>query len=265
MTAPSASVSTRDSSSLDETDGHTSDQATLTKQLLAECRQLRETVEAQKQTIEKQQQTITDQVSRINTLEDRVDELEADSEKTRDIARSASAKAEQAIADTDTQEDAETLPQGVEPSSSPLDFFANCRQSKIKELFVEQSNRSNTYWAICVAKRWPEFAQRRTDGSGIFFTRDHLETALTAHLGESPHRQTIHRVWDQLQDLGGEDVRVKRRQVGRSQEPKELLTMDMDTAEGLLDSRYLGLDLLEATAGKTRTGGVTPVVTGVTG
>ncbi|MFD1588214.1 hypothetical protein ACFR9U_14625 [Halorientalis brevis] len=243
----------------------TAEEVSLTKQLLAECQQLRETVEAQQELIDKQQQTITDQVSRINALEERVADLEADSEKTRDIARSASAKAEQVAADTDQQEDAEQLPQGVEPSSSPLDFFANCRQSKAKELFVEDSNRSNTYRAICVAKRWPEFAQRRTDGSGIFFTRDHLETALTAHLGESPHRQTIHRVWDQLQELGGDDVRVKRRQVSRSQEPKELLTMDMATAEGLLDSRYLGLDLLEATAGKTRTGGVTPVVTGVTG
>ena len=135
----------------------------------------------------------------------------------------------------------------------------------MKELFVEQSNRANTYRAICVAQRWPEFAQRRTDGSGIFFTREHLETALTAHLGESPYRQTIHRVWDQLRELGGDDVRVKRRQIGRKQEPKELLTMDMETVEGLLDSRYLGLDLLEATAGKTQTGGVTPVVTEVSG
>ncbi len=55
------------------------------------------------------------------------------------------ATAEQASADPDQQEDAETLPEGLEPSSSPLDFFANCRETKRKELFVERSNRQNTY------------------------------------------------------------------------------------------------------------------------
>ncbi|MFB6179140.1 MAG: hypothetical protein ABEI77_05390 [Halorientalis sp.] len=234
-----------------------------TERLLAECKQLRDTVERQQETIESQQRTIRDQVARITDLEARVDELEATSEKTRDIARSASAKAEQATADQ--REDAQTLPEGIDPSSSPLDFFANCRRSKVKQLFVEHSNRANTYRAICVATRWPEFAQQRVDGSGVFFTKQHIETALTAHLGERPHRQTIARVWDTLRDLGGDDVREKRRQVGRTQTPKRLLTMDRETAERLLDNRYIGLDLLDSTAGKTQTGGVTPVVTGATG
>jgi len=199
--------------------------------------------------------------------EARLDDLEDDHEKTRDIARSAVAKAEQvesqATADPDQeQEDAEHLPTGVEPSSSPLDFFANCRATKIQALFVEDSNRTNTYRAITVAKRWKEFATERTDGSGVFFTKDDLTTALTAHLGEKPHRQTVKRVWDTLRELGGDDLRAKTRQVGRRQEPVEILTLDRDTAEGLLEKRYVGLDLLEGTGGKAQTGGVTPVVTG---
>ncbi|MDS0222859.1 hypothetical protein NDI54_16050 [Haloarcula sp. S1AR25-5A] len=189
-----------------------------------------------------------------------ITDLEADHEKTHDIATSAVAKANQLEADQ--QEDAETLPDGVEPSSSPLDFFANCRQTKVKQAFVEESNRQNTYRAIAVAKRWPEFATTRTDGSGVFLTKDDVQTALTAELGKQPHRQTVARVLDKLLELGGSDVIEKRRTVGRNQATKQILTMDKDTAEGLLEKRYIGLDLLETTTGKAQTGGVTPVVTG---
>ncbi|EMA12509.1 hypothetical protein [Haloarcula marismortui] len=189
-----------------------------------------------------------------------IDDLEADHEKTHEIATSAVAKVNQL--DADQQEDAETLPDGVEPSSSPLDFFANCRQTKVKQAFVEETNQQNTYRAIAVAKRWPEFAIKRTDGSGVFMTKDDIQTALTAELGKQPHRQTVARVWDKLLELGGSDVLEKRRTVGRNQATKQILTMDKDTAEGLLEKRYIGLDLLETTSDKAQTGGVTPVVTG---
>ncbi|MBX0325199.1 hypothetical protein EGH21_19420 [Halomicroarcula sp. F13] len=192
----------------------------------------------------------------------RLDNVEAQQEQTHEVAKSAIAKAQQLDADADHQADAETLPEGVEPSSSPLDFFANCRQQTLKQVFVEQSNRQNTYRAIAVAKRWPEFATERTDGSGVFLTKDDVEDALLAELGRTPHRQTIARVWDTLQELGGTDLVQKTRQVGRRQTQTEILAMDIETAEGLLEQRYVGLDLLTGSAGKVTTGGVTPVVTG---
>ncbi|MBX0326070.1 hypothetical protein EGH21_23975 [Halomicroarcula sp. F13] len=187
-----------------------------------------------------------------------LEDLEADQTKTHDIATTAVAKAQQLEAD----DDHDSLPAGVEPSSSPLDFFANCRDAAIKNAFVAEANRQNTYRAIRVAKRWPEFATTRHDGSSVFLTRDDLTTALTAELGHKPHRQTVHRVWETLLDLGGDDVTESTRQVGRQQTPTEILELDIDTAEGLLDQRYVGLDLLDGTALKATTGGVTPVVTG---
>ncbi|WP_367175657.1 hypothetical protein [Haloarcula rubripromontorii] len=192
--------------------------------------------------------------------ESRLDDIETQQETTHDIAKSAIAKAQQLEADTDQQEDAEQLPEGIKPSSSPLDFFANCRQSKVKTMFVERSNRQNTYRAIAVAKRWPEFATKRTDCSGVFMTKADLQTALTAELGKEPHRQTIKRVWETLVELGGDDIIEKTRQVGRDQTKTEILAMDMKTAEGLLEKRYIGLDLLENSDHKAATGGVTPVV-----
>jgi hypothetical protein len=148
-------------------------------------------------------------VGKAATNETEIEELDDRETKTRDIAKSAIAKAQQLEADPDQQEDAERLPEGIEPSSSPMDFFANVRQSTVKELFVEQSNKSNTYRAIQVAKRWPEFATKRHDGSGVFLSKDDVTDALTAELGSKPHRQTVHRVWDKLCELGGRDLRAK--------------------------------------------------------
>ncbi len=88
-------------------------------------------------------------------------------------------------------------------------------------MFVERSNRQNTYRAISIAKRWPEFATTRTDGSGVFMTKTDLQTALTAELGKEPHRQTIKRVWETLVDIGGDDVVEKtRRSDGTRPKPR---------------------------------------------
>ncbi|AEM58883.1 hypothetical protein HISP_17750 (plasmid) [Haloarcula hispanica N601] len=210
--------------------------------------------------LEQTHEVATTAVGDAATNDQRLDDLESQQETTRDVAKSAIAKAQQLEADTDRQEDAEQLPEGIEPSTSPLDFFANCRQSKVKTMFVERSNRQNTYRAISIAKRWPEFATKRTDGSGVFMTKADLQTALTAELGKEPHRQTIKRVWETLVEIGGDDVVEKTRQVGRDQTQTDILAMDMATAEGLLEKRYIGLDLLENSDHKAATGGVTPVV-----
>ena len=221
---------------------------------------LQERVENLEADLEQTHDVATTAVGNAATNEQRLDEVEAQQEATHDVAKSAIAKAQQLEADPDHQEDAEGLPDGIEPSSSPLDFFANCRQSKVKTMFVERSNRQNTYRAISIAKRWPEFATKRTDGSGVFTTKADLQTALTAELGKEPHRQTIKRVWETLVEIGGDDIVEKTRQVGRDQTKTDLLAIDMETAESLLEKRYVGLDLLKSGDHKATTGGVTPVV-----
>jgi hypothetical protein len=237
--------------------------ATLLQSLAEERDRLAERVDELEAQLDRTHDIATTASGNSEANANALDELESDHEETREIARSAVAKAQQLEADADQQADAETLPEGIEPSSSPLDFFANCRDQTVKEIFVERSNRQNTYRAVKVAKRWPEFATERVDGSGVFFTKDDVTTALTAELGKEPHRQTVKRVWSKLQELGGEDVRLKSRQVGRRQSSTEILALSMDTAQGLLDKRYLGLDLLDGESAVS--GGVTPVVTGAEG
>ncbi|GCF16228.1 hypothetical protein Harman_41630 [Haloarcula mannanilytica] len=228
--------------------------------LVATIEDLQERVDDLEDDVAQTHDVATTAVGTAAENESRLNDVETRQETTHDVAKSAIAKAQQLEADSDQQEDAEQLPEGIEPSSSPLDFFANCRQSKVKQTFVEEANRQNTYRAIAAAKRWPEFATTRTDGSGVFMTKADLQTALTAELGKEPHRQTIKRVWETLVELGGDDIVEKTRKVGRDQTKTEILAMDMAAAEGLLEKRYIGLDLLENTDHKAATGGVTPVV-----
>jgi hypothetical protein len=86
-----------------------------------------------------------------------------------------------------------------------------------------------------------------------------VRQALTAILGEQPHGTTITRVWESLKGLGGGDLEEQTRQVSPEQPAKQILTMDLETATGLLKDRYCHLDLLEEST--TSMGGVTPVVT----
>jgi len=236
--------------------------ATLLESVIEMNSQLRARIEELEADQKRTREIAKTAVGKAQTNESEMKELDDREAKTRDIAKTAIAKGQQFEADPDQQEDAAALPEGIEPSSSPLDFFANVRQSTVKELFVEKENKVNTYRAIQVAKRWPEFGTKRHDGSGVFLTKDDVTGALTAELGSKPHRQTVYRVWDTLLQLGGSDLRAKTRQVGRDQSKTEILTMSMDTANGLNEQRYVGLDLLNDSIGTGTVGGVTPVVTG---
>jgi len=204
--------------------------------------------------------------SQLNEINESIAETDETADEAKEIAKTANANANQAKAIAETgetasdQEDAEELPGGVEPSSSPLDFLANCRQHRVKTHLVDQGTpRKNRFRALLVMKRWEEFATKRKDGSGIFWTRDNVQEALTAILGERPHAQTLKRVWGEMQALGSDDVEVKRRKIAAKQDAKEIVAMDMETADGLLEARYHHLELLDSDGQVT--GGVTPVVT----
>jgi hypothetical protein len=258
-----------------------SDDAPSTIQMLTnELRALRTRVESLESENEMLTRRVESQAERIDDLEARLEkndqtrtdlaknatEAASQAEQAKEIARSASAKAcqveatiDEITANDEMSTQTTRLPGDVEPSTSPLDFFANCRQYKVRKRFVDERSEQNTYRALLVAKRWEEFATKRTTGNGVFFTRDDVRQALTAILGERPHGTTITRVWESMVELGGGDLEEQTRQVSPKQPTKQILTMDLETATGLLDDRYCHLDLLEEST--TSMGGVTPVVT----
>lgn len=204
--------------------------------------------------------------SQLHEINESIAETDETVDQAKEIAKTANANAEQAksIAETGEtafdREDPEELPNGIDPSSSPLDFLANCRQHRVKKHLVDQGTpRKNRFRALLVMKRWDEFATKRTNGSGIFWTRDDVRNSLTAILGKCPHAQTLKRVWGEMIAIGSSDIEVTERRVSAKQIPKEIITMDIETAERLLDARYHHLELLDIDGQVTD--GVTPVVT----
>ena len=249
-------------------------QSTTIQTLTNELRALRnrvESLETENEVLERRVETQSDRIEELEERVDKNDQVRTDlaqnaneatsvAKEAKEIACSASAKASQVEASNESESDgAAQLPGDVEPSTSPLDFFANCRPYKVRKRFVDERNEQNTYRALLVAKRWNEFATKRTTGDGVFFTRDDVRAALTAIMGEQPHGTTITRVWEAMHNLGGSDLEERTRQVSPKQPTKEILTMSLETATGLLENRYCHLDLLED--GAPSAGGVTPVVT----
>lgn len=225
---------------------------------------------------------IQQQAEQVDTLEQRVADLETATEKAstarkdfaanvheanenaktaREISKAATAKVSQLEAEIEDDESSNTagLPGDVNPATSPLDLYANCSPYQVKQRLVDEKTKKNSWRAVTAARRWDEFATRRKDGSGVFWTRADLKQAITAIDGEKPHGTTITRVWDALVELGGSDVTVKERRVSQQQEKVEIVAIDMATADGLNEMRYHEFDLLEEGG---ITGGVTPVVTG---
>jgi hypothetical protein len=225
---------------------------------------------------------IEQQAKQIDALEQHVADLETATEKAsmarkdlatnahevnenaktaREISKAATAKVNQLEAEIEDGESSNTtgLPGDVDPATSPLDLYANCSPYQVKQRLVDEKNKKNSWRAVTAARRWGEFATRRKDGSGVFWTRTDLKAAITAIDGKKPHGTTVTRVWDALVDLGGSDVTVKERRVSQQQKKVKIMAMDMATADGLNEMRYHEFDLLENGA---VTGGVTPVVTG---
>jgi hypothetical protein len=249
-------------------------QSTTIQTLTNELRALRnriESLETENEVLERRVETQSDRIEELEERIDKNDQVRTDlaqnaneatsvAEEAKEIACSASAKVSQIETSNEGESvEATQLPGDVEPSTSPLDFFANCRPYKVRKRFVDERNEQNTYRALLVAKRWDEFATKRTTGDGVFFTRNDVRQALTAIMGEQPHGTTITRVWDSMVGLGGGDLEERTRQVSPKQPAKEILAMDLETATGLLEDRYCHLDLLEEST--TSMGGVTPVVT----
>ena len=258
----------------EETTTDSDDAQSPVQMLTNELRALRTRVESLESENEMLNRHVESQAERIGDLEERLEkndqtrkdlaknatQAKSTAAEAKEIARSASAKACQVeAAFEDESEGAPQLPGDVEPSTSPLDFFANCRQHKVKQRFVDERSEQNTYRALLVAKRWEEFATKRTTGDRIFFTRDDVRQALTAIMGGQPHGTTITRVWESMKQLGGSDLTEQTRQVSPKQPVKQILTMDLEAATKLLEGRYCYLDLLEESTAST--GGVTPVVT----
>jgi len=244
-------------------------------------------LQALEQRADEQAAALEQKDDRIDELEQRVEDQEERAEHLEDVARTAVGAAQAAksklqevreharaamafgndLADrlsdleeedhVDAAEQTVATPAGVDPASSPLDFFANVRSENLDDNLSKNQVR-----AVRIAKRWDEFAKISHHDGSVAWDREAITDALTAELGEKPFRETVTRVWKKLEDLGSSDVTETRRNNGQTTGTgTKALKMDRDVAEGLQQARYVQFDLLEE-ARPNGGGGVMPVVTG---
>lgn len=201
-------------------------------------------------------------------LRERVEEAEAEAERARTVSKEIAASVN--VLQEETEPDAGEQ-RGPDSASSPMDFFLNCQQ-----FHVNQALNENRARAVQIIRRREEFGRQDNTGNW-FLTRDQVETGLTAILGERPHRQTIQRVWKYIGEMGGSDVEEKLLMGTASpwdrtpgeEDGRTAYKIEPETDERFEEARYVGLNLLAdgkpGTARDVLSGGVTPVVTGVTG
>ena len=104
----------------------------------------------------------------------------------------------------------------------------------------------NRAWAVETVRRHSEFATMGRGGN-TWFRREDIREALTAIMGKSPHRQTIARVYEKIDDLGGTDVRESSLGSWKADGGEKALRIDPETIERFEEGRYVGMGLLAGT------------------
>lgn len=237
------------------------------EELRGEVEALREEDRELRDELAKKDDRIDEVEEENEELQERVEEAEAEAEKARTVAREIAAS----VAEIETETTADGgEEQGPQSASSPLDFFLNCQQ-----FHVNQSLSKNRARAVEIVRRREEFGRKDSSSEAWYISRENVETALTAILGERPHRETQRRVWKFIGDMGGPDAEETTLQgnstpwegtLGKKKN-KEVYKVGPEAHERFSESRYVGMNLLAdgkpGTARDALHGGVTPVVTGV--
>ena len=202
---------------------------------------LQETVEDLHGTVEKKNHAIRAQAETITTLEEQVHELETDAEKARYTRKELLKSVRNLANEADTETKTMTTQAGPAAASSSLDFFLNNDQ-----YYVNQSVSENRARAVETVRRHAEFATTGRGGN-TWFRREDVREALTAIMGKSPHRQTIARVYEKIDELGGTDVRESSFGSWKANGGEKALRIKPETIERFEEGRYVGMGLLAGT------------------
>jgi hypothetical protein len=162
--------------------------------------------------IKKQQQQIDDLQERVSDLEDDLNEQDDGLDEERDTRAREDAQLRQRITAVeediegleDDQEDANPTQQTGKPpeqeTMTPLEDLVTLPDTVLDE------ERANTQRAVFVARDVSDYAQCVPAGYAI--TSSDLRKVLRAGTDSRGHRQTVSRVIDLLDDLGGDDTKI---------------------------------------------------------
>jgi DNA repair exonuclease SbcCD ATPase subunit len=168
-------------------------------------RSTEETITALVDVVERQQQQIDDLQERVSDLEDDLQEEQETRAREDAQLRQRITAVEEDIEDLeDDQEDANPTQEAgqtaTQETMTPLEDLVTLPDTVLDE------ERANTQRAVFVARDVSEYT--KSVPAGRVITTSELRTVLRAGTDSRGHRQTVSRVIDLLDDLGGDDTKI---------------------------------------------------------
>jgi seryl-tRNA synthetase len=165
-------------------------------------RSTEETITALVDVVERQQQQIDD-------LQERVSDLEDDLQEEQETRAREDAQLRQRI--TAVEEDLEDDQEDANPTQEAGQTATQETMTPLEDLVtlpdtVLDEERANTQRAVFVARDVSEYT--KSVPAGRVITTSELRTVLRAGTDSRGHRQTVSRVIDLLDDLGGDDTKI---------------------------------------------------------
>jgi DNA repair exonuclease SbcCD ATPase subunit len=184
----------------------------LESSLTTEEQSTEETITALVDVVESQQQQIEELTEQVHDLEDDLDEQEDGLQEEQETRAKDDAQLRQRI--TAVEEDIEDLEDDQEDANPTQEAGQTATQETMTPLedlvtlpdTVLDEERANTQRAVFVARDVSEYT--KSVPAGRVITTSELRTVLRAGTDSRGHRQTVSRVIDLLDDLGGDDTKI---------------------------------------------------------
>ncbi len=178
-------------------------------------RSTEETITALVDIVEEQQKQIEDLQDTVADLESRLDDHDDDLQEEQETRAREDAQLRQRI--TAVEEDIEDLEDDLHDANPTPDGEETTTQETMTPLedlvtlpdTVLDEERANTQRAVFVARDVSEYT--KSVPAGRVITTSGLRTVLRAGTDSRGHRQTVSRVMDLLDDLGGEDTKIVKK------------------------------------------------------
>ncbi|WP_238532967.1 hypothetical protein [Halalkalicoccus jeotgali] len=188
------------------------------------------TVEALAQTVEELQETVNEQAERIEQQAEKIEQLETEIDVQSSNVGGCHSRVSDLTERVDDLEDSHTQPDPMgttagdgggtdaQNGQTPLERICG-----LPEHIVDRELTANQKRARFLAKDVRDYAEKVP--AGLFMDSQTITKVIAAAEGKKPHTQTVARVMDFLDDLGKDDIKVKKRQ------GKKFVVVDPEAAD----------------------------------
>lgn len=202
-------MSTIDTTQLDCIDVEQQSTDTVLKTLVAEVSRLKQQNQQQQKTIEQQQETIDELSENTEENADDIQQISDELDEERETRAKESAEDRKRITELENRiEDSETQPSDGENKTPEPYVTPDTPLEQVTALPQEMINEEspNVRRAIFVASGVHDYSRKVPAGRAI--KSSELRKVLKAGTDANGHTETVSRVMDVLDDMGGDDVKI---------------------------------------------------------